>query len=156
MFALFASVLIAVLAIIVDLGVATAQLRGLQNAADAGAMAGARVMAASVAKDASNNTVYVSLTNLVVQDRVDALIAPNRLVSSPTFTYARAIQFRDCAGASLGFTASSDPGVVTALGGALLERVAESLMVSSSWWDEGVLGGSARAGDSCGRGGSAA
>src|SRR5438067_10177256 len=85
LFALLLPILIGMLALVIDLGVATSQLRGLQNAADAGAMAGAKVMAASVTQG-QGTVVYAYLSNQTVQDRVDALVAPNRLVTVPTFT----------------------------------------------------------------------
>jgi len=121
LFALALPVLFAILALVIDLGIATAQLRGLQNAADAGVMAGAKIMAESVTQG-QGTVVYGSLTNQVVHDRAISLGAPNRVVSLPTFAYATAVQFRDCSPVpgSLGFTAASDAALVAALGGTRL------------------------------------
>jgi Flp pilus assembly protein TadG len=117
--ALLLPVLIGCLALVIDLGMAMSQVRALQNAADAGVMAGTRLLAGSVTQ--SQGTVaYAYTTNQQVQDRVDSLVAPNRLVTAVTFTYATAVQFRDCSGASLGFTASSDATLVASLGGTRL------------------------------------
>ncbi len=118
--ALAVAVLFGMLALVVDLGLGMVQLRGLQNAADAGSMNGARSMASSVATDASNNVIYVSLTNQSVHDRVLAFVTPNRPATLSSFTYVMAVQFLDCSNSSLGFTAASDAGFVAALGGTLL------------------------------------
>jgi len=122
MFALIAAVLFGMLALVIDLGMAMVQLRGLQNAADAGSMNGARVMAATVATDASSNVIYVSLSNQAVHDKVISLVTPNRLISVATFIYATAVQFLGCppSNTSLGFTAASDATLVTSLGGTRL------------------------------------
>lgn len=123
LFSLLLPVLLGMLALTIDLGFAMAQFRGLQNAADAGAMAGAKVMSASVTQS-QGTVVYAHLTNQTVQDQVDALVAPNRLVTEATFAYATAVQFRDCGGASLGYTASSDAALVATLGGTRLANPA--------------------------------
>ena len=115
MFALLMTVLLGVLALVVDLGMGMVQRRALQNAADAGSMNGARVMAGTVATDAQNNVVYVSLANQTVHLRVLALATPNQLVA--TFTPVTAVEFLNSSGGSLGFTAESDPALVTSLGG---------------------------------------
>ena len=83
-------------------------------------MNGARVMAGSVATDASNNVIYVSLANQTVHDRVIALASLNRLVSAAAFTYVTAVEFLNCSSGSLGFTAASDAALVTSLGGTRL------------------------------------
>jgi hypothetical protein len=114
--ALLLPILVGMLALVIDLGVAMAQLRGRQNAADAGVLAGAQLMAASVTQG-QGTVAYAHLANQVVHDRVDALVASNRLLDVPTFSYATAVQFHDCGGASLGYTASSDAALVAALGG---------------------------------------
>jgi len=119
LFALLLPVLLGMLALAIDLGFAMAQLRGLQNAADAGAMAGAKIMSASVTQS-QGTVVYAHLTNQSVQAKVDALVAPNRLVTLPTFAHATTVEFRDCSGASLGYTASSDAALVATLGGTRL------------------------------------
>jgi Flp pilus assembly protein TadG len=120
MFALLMTVLLGMLALVVDLGMGMVQIRALQNAADAGAMNGARVMAGTVATDASNNVIYVSLANQTVHDRVLDFVTPNRLVSAATFTYSTAVEFLNCSSGSLGFTAASDAALVTSLGGTRL------------------------------------
>ena len=120
MFALLMTVLLGMLALVVDLGMGMVQLRALQNAADAGSMNGARVMAATVATDSSNNVIYVSLTNQTVHDRVLAFVTPNRLVSLAAFTYTTAVEFLNCSSGSLGFTNASDATLVSSLGGTRL------------------------------------
>ena len=121
LFALVITVLFGVLALVVDLGIGMVQVRRLQNAADAGVMAGAKVMAESVTQ--SEGTIaYGYLTNEAVHDRVISFGPPNHLVNLPTFVYATAVQFRDCSTppASLGYTATSDATLVAALGGTRL------------------------------------
>lgn len=72
MFALFSTALIGVLGLATDLGIAFAGRRAVQNAADAGAYAGARV----VAKAATT-------TGLASQTEVGTLVSDNGFVFSP-------------------------------------------------------------------------
>jgi hypothetical protein len=103
-----------------------AQLRGLQNGADAGVMAGTQLLAASVTQS-QGTVIYGYLTNEAVHSRVDTLATPNRLVTVPTFTYSTAVEFRNCAAASLGYTSSSDAALVTSLGGTRLANTSTNV-----------------------------
>ncbi len=118
--ALLVSALFGMLALIVDLGLGMAQFRALQNAADAGVMNGAKLMAGSVGVDASGNVIYVSLANDRVHARAQAMVTSNRPAALATYAYSMAVQFLNCSNGSLGFTYSSDTALVNALGGTKL------------------------------------
>jgi Flp pilus assembly protein TadG len=72
MFALFLTVLLGALGLSVDLGIAFSQKRTMQNAADAGAMAGARIMAKWTA--ASPTSAQAEVSNIVAQNQMGNIV----------------------------------------------------------------------------------
>jgi hypothetical protein len=104
-------------AMVVDLGYGMGEQGAMQNAADAGAMAAAKLMAGSVALDSSGNAVYVVSDNQVYQ-RALSLATPNFVGSLGSSAHAIAVQYLACPGQSDGrpnFAAQSDSTVVTDL-----------------------------------------
>lgn len=104
-------------ALVVDLGYGMGEQGAMQNAADAGSMAAAKLMAGSVAINSSGSAVYVVSDNQIYQ-RALSLATPNFVGSFNSTTHAVAVQYVACPSQSDGrpnFAAQSDSGLVTDL-----------------------------------------
>jgi hypothetical protein len=108
-----------VAAMVVDLGYGMVQQGVVQNAADAGALAAGRLMAGSVALDASQKPVYALSDNLIHQQAAD--LADDNFVGAVADNHrSLAVQYLQCDGSPAGtrsFTHNSDPDLVVALVG---------------------------------------
>ncbi len=100
LFALSLSALILSIGLVVDGGNALVQRRGVQNAADFGALAGARIVAEFVAGDTTNGVdanVQTAIRNAVTRNGGTA----------PTFTSPNGPRYVDSNGGLLGFVGAS-------------------------------------------------
>jgi Flp pilus assembly protein TadG len=115
-------VLFGMQAMVVDLGYDMGQQGVMQNGADAGALAVAKLLASSVAD--TSPISYVASDDQV-QAAASQFASYNRAASNPTATYQTAVAYllwnsaaATCsAGNQPVFTASSDPGLVAEVGG---------------------------------------
>src|SRR5947207_10491762 len=112
--ALMVSVFFGMLAMAVDIGFGLAQRRSSQNAADAAAMAAARILAKSVDVATDGGVVFIDATDSIVWGIASPYFTANRVGGplSPSFTTA--LEYLDCAKASLGFSNSSATSLVGA------------------------------------------
>ncbi len=108
-------------ALVVDLGYGMVQVRTMQNAADAGAIAAARLLAASVGQGpTAGTTAYVSITDGMVHARAREFATANSGAGGNGVSYTRAVEYRPCPGLASGspnFTASSDAAIASEASG---------------------------------------
>jgi hypothetical protein len=140
------TVLFGIAALVVDAGYGMAEVRVMQNSADAGAMAAARLLAASVSKGPSGSTVYVT-TDSAVHARALDLAAANRPAGLASATYQTAVQYVACPGQAAGtpnFTSQSDPSLAAQAGGTRLgatQANTTGIGASPAWnWPNPICG----------------
>ena len=106
-----------ILALVVDMGYGMGQQGVMQNAADAGVLSAAKLMAESVSKDASGKAVYALSDNQIYQRALD-LANDNYIGNLASSSRVIAVQYLACPGQTDGlpnFAAASDPTLVTDL-----------------------------------------
>jgi hypothetical protein len=105
--------------LVTDVGYGMVQGRAMQNGADAGVIAGAKLMSESVAAAEGGGIVY-AVSNGALHARVSDFAGDNRPAPLGGATYRVAVEYRPCPTQSPGaatWTADSDPGIVSEVGG---------------------------------------
>jgi Flp pilus assembly protein TadG len=114
-------VLFGMAALVTDLGYGMGQVRAMQNGADSGSIAGALLLAGSVAPAAGGGIVYI-VDNGALHTKVSEFTGYNRPGGLQGATYQVAVEYRPCPGQSAPagdatWTNQSDAGIVAEVGG---------------------------------------
>jgi hypothetical protein len=94
-------VMFGMLALVVDVGFGMSQIRGMQNGADAGSVAAAKLAASSISAGPGGAIVYL-ISNDDVHNKAVEFAALNRPASLTGATYRQAVEYRPCPGESSG------------------------------------------------------
>lgn len=113
MVALFLSAFLGMLVLANDIGMGLVQRRVAQNAADAAAMASAKLLARSVSVAANGQVVFVDADDARVWSMAQGFFTANRLITPPNATLSTALEYLDCATSSLGFSSSTSNSLMT-------------------------------------------
>ena len=113
MTALMVTVCFGMLALTVDIGFGLVQRRAAQNAADAAALAAAKLLAKSVDTDANGNVVWVDTNDSGVWSTSSPFFTANHVGGPLAPSFTTALGYLDCNKASLGFSSSSASALVT-------------------------------------------